>query len=243
MINKHILTLLLICSIQLFAQKKDHHIIEVNKADQLIHIDGVASESFWNINEWLPLDQLWIGKAYSKEDFSGRYKLAWNEEGLYLLVEVVDDVIYDQYKDPFTLWWDDDCVEVFVDQDNSGGEHQYNNNAFAYHVSYDGNVIDIAPDKEPRNYKSHVKSAYTNKGNTYTWELVVKLFDDSFVHGEAAESKLLSLNSKVGFALAYCDNDSSKERENFIGSVFVPGEDKNQGWINADIFSTLKLIK
>ncbi|WP_372974429.1 sugar-binding protein [Muriicola sp.] len=48
-------------------------------------------------------------------------------------------------------------------------------------------------------------------------------------------------NKKIGFALAYCDNDGSAERENFIGSVFVPGEDKNQGWINADIFGTLVL--
>ena len=51
----------------------------------------------------------------------------------------------------------------------------------------------------------------------------------------------LSAGKNVGFALAYCDNDTSKTRENFIGSVYVPGEDKNQGWINADIFGTLHL--
>ncbi|WP_418888271.1 hypothetical protein [Maribacter arcticus] len=33
------------------------------------------------------------------------------------------------------------------------------------------------------------------------------------------------------------------KRENFIESVFVPGEDKNQGWINANIFGTLQLVK
>jgi hypothetical protein len=45
----------------------------------------------------------------------------------------------------------------------------------------------------------------------------------------------------MGFALAYCDNDTSKERENFIGSVAVAGEDKNRGWIDAGIFGTIVL--
>jgi len=229
-------------SIPIYAQKKDHHLIEVKKTLQEVTIDGVANESFWEQTQWLDIDQLWMGGPYSAEDFSGRYKIRWNNEGILLLVEIVDDVIFDQYQDPFTLWWDDDCVEVFIDQDNSGGEHQYNHNAFAYHVAYDGRVIDIAPDKLPRDYSSHITAAHTKKETTYTWELFVKLYDDSFTDGVAAQSQPLYPNSKVGFALAYCDNDGSKERENFIGSVYVPGEDKNQGWINADIFSTLVLM-
>ena len=55
------------------------------------------------------------------------------------------------------------------------------------------------------------------------------------------ESVVLSKEKKIGFALAYCDNDGSTERENFIGSVFVPGEDKNVAWINSDVFGTLVL--
>jgi hypothetical protein len=241
--NKGFILVALLSSFTLFAQKVDHHILEIKQTNEVFKVDGKATESFWSESPWLALDQRWIGAPYSSEDFSGKYKLRWNAKGLYLLVEVVDDVLYDQYKDPLKLWWDDDCVEVFVDSDNSGGEHQYNHNAFAYHVAYDGNVIDIAPDKDPRYYNNHVSSAHTKSGNTYTWELLVKLYDDSFVDGQKASPLQLEANTKVGFALAYCDNDGSKERENFIGSVFVPGEDKNQGWINASIFSTLQLIK
>lgn len=227
----------------LFAQKKDHHILEVTKTNEAYTIDGRANESFWRQTAWLSLDQKWIGEDYTDKDFSGRYKIRWNTEGLYLLVEVIDDVLFDQYQDPFNLWWDDDCVEVFVDADNSGGGHQYTNNAFAYHVSLSGDVIDIAPDEKPRNFKDHVFSAHTQNGKTTTWELKVLLFDDSFEYSKSAQPLVLKPNSMVGFALAYCDNDASVERENFIGSVFVPGVDKNQGWINADIFSSLKLIE
>ena len=45
----------------------------------------------------------------------------------------------------------------------------------------------------------------------------------------------------MGFAIAYCDNDHSVEREHFIGSEVVEGTDKNRGWIDADIFGKIKL--
>jgi hypothetical protein len=54
---------------------------------------------------------------------------------------------------------------------------------------------------------------------------------------------MLKTGKKIGFALAYCDNDGSLERESYIGSVFIPGTDKNQAWINADILGTLILIE
>jgi len=52
---------------------------------------------------------------------------------------------------------------------------------------------------------------------------------------------MLKSGKKMGFALAYCDNDHSTERENFIGSTIVEGEDKNKGWIDAGIFGLLRL--
>ncbi len=225
------------------AQKVDHDLISVHKSTQEVLIDGKAQESFWESSLWYPLDQKWIGPDYTPDDFSGRFKIRWSPEGLYLLVEITDDLLFDQYSDPYTLWWDDDCVEVFVDPDNSGGEHQYNNNAFAYHISLNGDVIDIAADEKPRNYKEHIQSSYTKQGKVTLWELKVKLYSDDYVFGVPHKPNTLHLNDKIGFALAYCDNDGSKERENFIGNVYVPGEDKNKGWIDANIFSTLLLVE
>ena len=53
----------------------------------------------------------------------------------------------------------------------------------------------------------------------------------------------MSEGKRIGFAIAYADNDNSKKRENLIGSVFVPGENKNAGWIDANVFGTLELLK
>ena len=234
--------LLLSCNTDV-KKKKDTSILEVPYTQNTPNVDGKATESFWNLITWQPLDQNWVGGPYEYDDFNGRYKLAWNEQALYLLVEIIDDVLLDKTKNPLKLWWNDDCLEVFVDEDNSGGLHQYSHNAFAYHVALDGNVVDLAPDKTPRLYNDHIKSAHTTTDHVTTWELAVKVYDDSFVDGTGRSAVTLEANKKIGFALAYCDNDKSTERENFIGSVFVPGEDKNQGWINADIFGTLVLKK
>ncbi len=222
-------------------KKEDHHIIEVQKTAIAPNLDGKVTENCWERATWHPLDQNWLGDAYTFEDFNGRYKLCWGPEALYILMEVTDDILYDRHKDPLKLWWDDDCVEVFVDEDNSGGLHQYSHNAFAYHIALDGNVVDLAPDRDPHLYNDHIQSARHTEDDVSIWEIALKLYDDSYVEGSKQASKRLIEGKKIGFALAYCDNDGSKERENFIGSVFVPGEDKNQGWINADIFGTLVL--
>jgi hypothetical protein len=46
----------------------------------------------------------------------------------------------------------------------------------------------------------------------------------------------------MGFSLAYCDNDETTTRENFIGSVYLPQSKANDSYITADIFGTLLLI-
>lgn len=55
----------------------------------------------------------------------------------------------------------------------------------------------------------------------------------------------MSLGKKLGFMLAYYDNDGSKEREHFIGltDIKAVNGDKNLGYITADVFQQLLLIK
>ncbi|WP_229724418.1 DUF6265 family protein [Winogradskyella forsetii] len=223
-------------------EKPINQFTRVKKAKSKPIIDGKADDEIWSETNWLPLDQRWLGNPYSNEDFSGRYKLSWAEDALYLLAEIEDDKLIDKHSDPLIAWWDDDCLEVFIDEDNSGGEHQYSHNAFAYHIALDGNVVDMSTKKEGKLYNSHIESKRITTVNTSIWEVKIALFDDSYNDDGDNTSIKLQPGKEIGFALAYCDNDNSKERENFIGSVFVEGEDKNRGWIDANIFGTLKLI-
>lgn len=216
---------------------------EVTKTSKPPIIDGKKEDNCWEAIEWQVLDQLWLGEPYHIKDFAGRYKLTWDEEALYLLVQIIDDTLLDQYPDPFMQWWDDDCVEIFIDSNNSGGNHLYNHNAFAYHVALDHNVVDLSTEEMPILFNEHIETVHITAGEVTLWEHKIYLFDEETYNEESTENTPLQLkaNQEIGFALAYCDNDSSKERENFIGSVFVEGEDKNQGYINADIFETIVL--
>ncbi|MEM9143573.1 MAG: sugar-binding protein, partial [Bacteroidota bacterium] len=220
---------------------EDHHIITIRKTMLPIVLDGQGDEGIWQQTAWHPLDQNWLGEPYAQEDFNGRYKLCWDNDALYLLAEIKDDSLYDQFKNPLKLWWNDDSLRIFLDEDNSGGLHQFNHNAFAYHVALDGNVVDLSSNKQPRLYNDHVLSIQTREGDITTWEVAISIFDQGYMDGARNERKRLTKQKKMGFALAYSDNDGSLERENFIGSVFVPDEEKNLWWINADIFGTLVL--
>jgi hypothetical protein len=224
-------------------KKTIKQLIKVQHSEAVPTIDGIADETIWEKAKWQPLNQTWLGNQPTEDDFKGKYKLAWTEDALYLLVEIQDDKLIDIYEDPLTTWWDDDCLEVFIDEDNSGGNHQFTHNAFAYHIALDGNVVDMSTKKEGKLYNSHVASKVVTKGNTSIWEVKISLYDDTYTDDGKNTPLKLYENRNVGFALAYCDNDNSKTRENFIGSIEVQGEDKNRGWIDAGVFGTLLLVK
>lgn len=235
--------LVLLATILLFSCKTEYGRNEVAKSKDTIIIDGIANESTWGNSSWIPMDQVWLGDPVSSEDFSGKYKLSWSEDALYVLVEVTDDVLLDRFENPLERWWDEDCVEIFVDENNSGGDHQFNHNAFAYHIDLQGNVVDIIAKDTPKLFNDHMESKRVTSGNTSVWEFKIFLFPDTFVYGEPMEKVSLYHGKKIGFAIAYCDNDTSEHRENFIGSVIVEGDDKDRGWKDAGIFETIELKK
>lgn len=209
-----------------------------------ITIDGLANEAIWSEATFYPIDERWLGEAYDSADFQGSFKAVWNETTLYLLVEILDDTVVLINPNWDEKWWDNDCVEIFIDEDNSGGEHQFNHNAFAYHVLTDGNVVDLGPDKKPHLYNEHVQMKRTVNGNLSTWEFAITIYNDTFIDDQHNnETVTLTEGKDMGFALAYCDNDTSQTRENFIGTMVVEGEDKDRGWIDAGVFGTMHLVK
>ena len=206
-------------------------------------IDGVADDAAWEAADWHKINNRWLGPEYSPDDFSGRFKVTWTEERIYILVEVVDDILFDSHRDPLVQYWDDDCVEIFIDEDRSGGNHQYNHNAFAYHMSLDNQAIDIGTDRQPHNYSHHVDSRWKQAGKKVVWEFAIDIYADDYIDGSDENTPVMLHAGKImGLMLAYCDNDGSELRENFVGSESVPEGPKDRGWIDAGLFGELKLI-
>lgn len=205
-------------------------------------VDGLADDAAWAASPWRAIDQLWLGPEYGDDDFQGRFKVVWTPERLYVLVEIVDDTLYDRHRDPLVQYWDDDCLEVFLDEDRSGGDHQYSHNAFAYHLSLDNQAIDIGVDRTARSYSSHVQSRWRQHAGKVLWELAIEVHPDTY-RDDAPENQpvRLSAGKVMGLMVAYCDNDGSELRENFVGSESVLHGKKDRGWIDANLFGRLVL--
>jgi hypothetical protein len=205
-------------------------------------VDGDAVDPAWGAAPWQEIDQLWLGPEYAAADFRARYKVVWTPERIYMLVELVDDILSDRHRDPLTNYWDDDCLEIFVDEDFSGGDHQYNHNAFAYHVSLDNQVVDIGTDRLPHSYPEHIESRWKQHGDRIVWELAIGVYPDRYEDGSLVTTPVpLAAGKVIGLMVAYCDNDGSEFRENFVGSESVPFGKKDRGWIDADLFGKLVL--
>jgi len=212
-------------------------------------IDGNGNDPVWAKAQWKPLDQLWLGTMAGPEVFSGRYKILWTEERLYYLVEIVDNYISTtRANTPLVDCYNDDCLELFIDEDASGGDHERSYNAFAYHISFGGeNVVDLNTKGQAQLYNDHLNYVIGHEENTdlYTWEVEMKIFDDTYDENNPEKNVPVKLHEGkvLGFAIAYCDADETHERERFMGSVYIEGENKNVAWQNASVFAKLYLVR
>lgn len=246
---KSLLTLLVLSLFSLTSQA-----IEVRKSSTPPKIDGLIDKPVWKNAQWQPMDELILGEQPNKDDFSGRYKLLWDSNKLYLLAEIQDDILFDQHPDPLHLYWDDDCLEVFIDEDASGGNHQFNYNAFAYHVALDNQVVDIGKSTAEGKVNfvllnDHIDSKWqrsSEEPHKIVWEMAISIYDDRFNLSNKKDNSPVSLlkGKRLGFMLAYCDNDGSQHRESFIGSTQIKAinGDKNLGYITADVFDQITLV-
>ncbi|MCK4750460.1 MAG: DUF362 domain-containing protein, partial [Bacteroidales bacterium] len=235
-------------------------------------MDGGAAEDCWTDAQWYYIDETWIswGEEIDASDYTGRFKVSWSEAEnvMYYYVEIHDDAFVDGYVYPDGGYPDFDIVEVFLDEDQSGGLHVFDNNAtwgqnsenaFSYHIAVntpaDGETetafyaCDIDGTNWPAvimDYAGHFPELIMRKnGNMYQYEFSLKVYDDSYEDGDPEASRVtLEGGKEMGMSLAYCDNDTpGTERDNFFGSVWVPEESYNDHWMDADGFGTVRLVK
>jgi len=229
-------------------------------------IDGIADDACWEAAKWQPIDQTWIpwNVPLEPNDFTGRYKTVWSatQNLMYFAVEITDDVISDAYVQGQTAdVYNFDMIEVFIDQDKSGGEHRYDTgtsnaeNAFGYHIF----------SKFPNSGETNSSYSVTDMGYHYedhfpefalhrvdqvsTYEFSLIVYNDTYSPTNKAGARVtLTAGMEMGLTLAANDDDEPEidpwmtVRDNMIGSVAVAHQDSNNHWIDADLFGTVKLI-
>jgi len=212
-------------------------------------IDGANNDAAWASAQWEAIDQLTLGEQPSADDFSGRFKIVWTAKKLYLMAEIVDDVLIDTHADPLDSYWEDDTLEIFIDEDKSGGDHLENYNAFAYHIALDNQAVDFSSEGKPRTLNDHVESVWKRSSenpNKVIWEASFDIYSDEFKDKDnTAKPVALSAGKELGFMVAYCDSDGNDGRQHFIGShdIEAVNGDKNRGYIDASVFDHLKLVE
>ena len=128
---------------------------------------------------------------------------------------------------------------MFIDEDKSGGIHQFNHQAFAYHISTEGHAIDKSISMETILFDDHVEVKRSEHGNIHLWEMAIKLFSNQFNERTNNIPVKITEHKSIGFSIAYGDNDGNNLRENFMGSKKTHGNNNDDGYINSDVFGSL----
>jgi hypothetical protein len=252
-------------------------------------IDGVGDDPCWERAEWRDIKYAWMynspyslptgaavpnlaGGAIEKTaDFSGRFKVVWTADRLYILTEIIDDQIKtpntgNVYQNPEN----NDCLEIFISESASASTQPrgtaVNSTAhfFAYHMNFTTMVdamdyvggsnsssdpnVRIENGFIKRNHHLNFKIGKNDTTHTYIWETEMKVYDSTYPVITSPEDRTpvtLTEGKKMGFAVAYNDNDTTK-RDHFIGSMYVQGstdDARNQGYKNASVYAKLYLRK
>ncbi|MCI0513935.1 T9SS type A sorting domain-containing protein [candidate division KSB1 bacterium] len=135
-------------------------------------------------------------------------------------------------------------------------------NAFSYHiaasaqpegqVTHDKIVCDIAgrswTDYFIANYADHFPEfALRQSAGKFLWEFSLRVYDSTYETANPAASRVvLKAGALLGLSIAYCDNDDPneepKQRDHFIGSVWVPKAAYNDHWMQADYFGAIQIM-
>jgi hypothetical protein len=241
-------------------------------------IDGNGNDPCWARAKWQNINYAWMyqsprslsgtlnanGTVSKTADFSGRFKVLWTADRLYILAEIIDDIKYCPATTPTQSPEKNDCLEIFIDENASGGVRTSDggNNFFTYHMNFDGvNVADWTGSQNVlRN--SHLKYKINDAdAPKYIWETEMKVYNSSYPLNTtpspdpAGTLVTLTEGKKIGFAVAYCDNDNNAhssissqigDRDHFIGSMFVTGstdEQRNVSYKDSTQYAKLYLVQ
>jgi hypothetical protein len=206
-------------------------------------IDGKV-DSIWNIADWAPIDQLWIGNPTTADDYTGSYKAIWTSDRLFVLMKFIRSQINDNYTGAppcYGEMYNYECAEIFIDENHSGGQYYQTYKAFAYHMMTNGHACAPGPSGWD-DRTSDLTLVFDSAGNnTYYWEIELKVFDETYRPGSNNVPETLTAGKHMGFSIGYNTNDGGSTRKNMFGSHYISGTDKNVSYRDASQLGNMYL--
>ena len=194
----------------------------VREASRPPKIDGVP-EDLWSNARAYKMGNVIYSPVSSDADFSASYKTLWDAKNLYVLIDVTDDSLKNDSDSE--LWYQDDCVEVFIDADNSKSD-SYGDNDYQFHFDWD---------------KSSPTMAETQHGSTGNVEFAIV----TAASGYRAEIKFPwatlgvkpSAGTRIGLDVHANDDDDGGDRDS---KLTWRGKEDN-AWQMPSAFGTAEL--
>jgi endo-1,4-beta-xylanase len=175
-------------------------------------IDGKI-DSVWSKARVYPTDTVSMGEKAA----TAKFRVLWDSSYLYVLAQVTDKVLSAANSNP----WEQDSVEVFLDQINSKTS-SYEKEDGQYRVSYK-NVITVAGNADPKT----MKTATTVTSDGYLVEIAIPF--------TVAKPKA---GGKIGFDFQVNDDDGSGKRT----GIRTWNDPTNTDYLNPGNFGTLTLL-
>ncbi len=183
-------------------------------------IDGKEDDA-WANAEKIKLTNVLYAPVSSPNDLAANFKTMWDQNNLYLLVNVSDDVL----KNDSGEHYQDDAIEIYIDCDNSKTT-QFGENDYQFIFAWDKTSGHMEEGKHNRSDGVAYALATTDSG--YRLEAV---FPWSTLGVKP------SIGSKIGLEVQVDDDDDEGDRE----SKMIWHSDKDEAWQNPQTFGNAEL--
>jgi aryl-phospho-beta-D-glucosidase BglC (GH1 family) len=189
----------------------------VRKTLKAITLDGVA-DAAWDSAQTVAVGQAIIGAAPSATDFSGKFRTLWDDNSLYFLINVDDDV----QSTTGSQGWDQDGVELFVDLDNSKGS-TYDSNDFQFRFALNATTV-----WEQKSRITGVQCTRKSASGAYCMEVAIPW---STLGGAAPFEKLIGVEVELN------DNDGASRENKLAWSAT-----QDNAYSDPSVFGQMKLV-
>lgn len=236
------------------SQKKGQQHDDYEIADRKIVVDG-------NIKDWQSISpikvegrgHLWIGQGLTEaqwegnDDLSFNWRAAHHDEKLFFLFEVKDDTLsnFDQQ-----YAWLNDCIEIYVDPESSGGSRITGigaDNTFEDRIGKQmrGYEMQFLPSRPPKVFVDDSKGVYytnaeQNSAFKEQWhgEVVTKKTEKGYLMeiAFAVPGSDFQSGQELGLDVAVCDDDGKGRK-----SLLLWSGDKGEFWVTMDNFKKMAL--
>ncbi|MEJ2545930.1 MAG: sugar-binding protein, partial [Calditrichaceae bacterium] len=209
--------------------------ITIPKIADAITIDG-NMEDAWHSANPEPIDQILTVSTIPDDinDFSGEYRMLWDDDNLYLFVSVTDNILNTSNPD----FWNNDVIQFYLDGNNEK-TNIYDQNDLQFSCVANTNYLtNVYSFENGLNYSvddfSNCQFVSIETSNGYNYEILLSGNDLSNQLGIN-----LSVDNKLGFDLALNDNDTGTMKNSLLWSAPFGSE----MWYYPSLWGTATLVE